>query len=86
MHHRHAVSEKRMCLGNILAPRAVACDSLHLRASAHLWHVSAFLCNREFPGISCYIKKLRKTWASSLRSSGALHTDHKPGRYFPYEL
>ncbi len=41
---------------HILAPRAVACDSLHLRASAHLWHVSAFLCNREFLGISCYIK------------------------------
>ena len=32
----------------ILAPRAVACDSLHLRASVHLWHVSAFLCNRKF--------------------------------------
>ena len=45
---------------HILAPRAVACDSLHLRASAHLWHVSAFLCNREFLGISCYIKKSRK--------------------------
>ena len=42
---------------HILAPRAVACDSLHLRASAHLWHVNAFLCNREFLGISCYIKK-----------------------------
>ena len=42
---------------HILAPRAVACDNLHLRASAHLWHVSAFLCNREFLGISCYIKK-----------------------------
>ena len=42
---------------HILAPRAVACDSLHLRASAHLWHVSAFLCNRKFLGISCYIKK-----------------------------
>ena len=41
---------------HILAPRAVACDNLHLRASAHLWHVSAFLCNREFLGISCYIK------------------------------
>ncbi len=25
---------------------------------AHLWHVNAFLCNREFPGISCYIKRL----------------------------
>ena len=42
---------------HILAPRAVACDSLHLRASAHYWHVSAFLCNGEFLGISCYIKK-----------------------------
>ena len=42
---------------HILAPRAVTCDNLHLRASAHLWHVSAFLCNREFLGISCYIKK-----------------------------
>ena len=42
---------------HILAPRAVACDSLHLRTSAHLWHVSAFLCNREFLVISCYIKK-----------------------------
>ena len=41
---------------NILAPRAVACDDLHLRASVHLWHVSAFLCNGEFLGISCYIK------------------------------
>ena len=27
---------------HILAPRAVACDNLHLRASAHHWHVSAF--------------------------------------------
>ena len=43
---------------HILAPRAVACDNLHLRASAHFWHVSAFLCNREFLGISCYIKKV----------------------------
>ena len=42
---------------HILAPRAVACDSLHLRASAHLWHVSAFSCNRKFRGISCYMKK-----------------------------
>jgi hypothetical protein len=41
---------------HILAPHAVAYDSLHLRANAHLWHVSAFLCNRKFPGISCYIK------------------------------
>ena len=42
---------------HILAPRAVACDSLHLRASAHLWHVSAFSCNRKCLGISCYMKK-----------------------------
>ena len=41
---------------HILAPRAVACDNLHPRASAHLWRVSAFLCNRDFPGIPCYIK------------------------------
>ena len=43
---------------HILAPRAVACDNLHLRASAHLWHVNAFLRNREFLGISSYIKKV----------------------------
>ena len=41
----------------IRASRAVACDNLHLRASAHHWHVSAFLRNREFQGISCYAKK-----------------------------
>ena len=46
----------RLCF--FTAPRAVTCDNLHLRASAHLWHVSAFLCNREFLGISCYIKKV----------------------------
>ena len=40
----------------ILVPRAVACDNLHLRASAHHRRVSAFLCNREFLGISYYIK------------------------------
>ena len=43
-------------LWHILTPRAVACDYLHLRASVQLWHVSAFLCNGEFLGISCYIK------------------------------
>ncbi len=42
---------------HILAPSAVACDNLHLRASAHHWHVSAFLCNREFLGISYLHKK-----------------------------
>ena len=36
---------------HILAPSAVACDKLHLRASAHLWHVSAFFVIgfQEFP-------------------------------------
>ena len=42
---------------HILTPSAVACDMFLLRASAHHWHVSAFLCNREFQGISYYIKK-----------------------------
>ena len=42
---------------HILAPSAVACDNLHLRTSAHLRHVSAFLCNREFHGISYCTKK-----------------------------
>ena len=42
---------------HILTLSAVACDMFLLRASAHHWHVSAFLCNREFQGISYYIKK-----------------------------
>ena len=42
---------------HIRAPRAVTCDIFLLRVSAHHWHVSAFLCNREFQGISYYIKK-----------------------------
>ena len=50
---------KKNVLRHILAPSAVACDKLHLCASAHHWHVSAFLCNREFLGSSCYIKKDR---------------------------
>ena len=41
---------------HILAPSAVACDMFLLRASAHHWHVSAFLRNRKFQGISYYIK------------------------------
>ena len=41
---------------HILAPSAVACDMFLLRASAHHWHVSAFLCNRKFQGISYYTK------------------------------
>ena len=35
----------------------VACDNLHLRTSAHHWHVSAFLCNRKFLEIPYYTKK-----------------------------
>ena len=42
---------------HILAPSAVACDMFLLRASAHHWHVSAFLCNRKFQGISYYTKQ-----------------------------
>ena len=42
---------------HILTPSAVACDMFLLRASAHHWHVSAFLCNRKFLGIPYYIKK-----------------------------
>ena len=37
---------------HIFAPRAVACDNLHLRASAHHWHMSAFYVienSSEFP-------------------------------------
>ena len=42
---------------HILTPSAVACDMFLLRASAHHWHVSAFLCNRKFLGSSYYTKK-----------------------------
>ena len=42
---------------HILTPSAVACDMFLLRASAHHWHVSAFLCNRKFQGISYYTKQ-----------------------------
>jgi len=37
---------------HIPALSAVACDKLHLRASAHHWHVSAFFVigdSKEFP-------------------------------------
>ena len=43
---------------HILAPSTIACDMFLLRASAHHWHVSAFLCNREFQGISYYTKRV----------------------------
>ena len=49
--------EKECALAHSRAER-VACDMFLLRASAHHWHVSAFLCNREFQGISYYIKGL----------------------------
>ena len=57
---------------HILAPSAVACDKLHLRASTHHWHVSAFLCNRGFQGISYYTK-----------SPGMTFTHIIPGRDIP---
>ena len=52
------ISMKKNVPWHILAPSAVACDMFLLRASAHHWHVSAFLCNREFQGISYYTKRL----------------------------
>ena len=58
--HAHFLHKKNMPW-HILAPRAVTCDNLHLRASAHLWHISVFLCNREFLGIFCYIKNPAST-------------------------
>ena len=51
---------------HILTPSAVACDMFLLRASAHHWHVSAFLCNRN-QGISYYTKK--PSYISVQRSS-----------------
>ena len=46
------LSYKKNMPWHILAPRAVACDNLHLRASAHHWHMSAFCVienSSEFP-------------------------------------
>ena len=51
------LSRLKTCSRPPSVPRAVVCGNLHLRASAHLWHVSAFSCNRKFRGISCYMKK-----------------------------
>ena len=42
---------------HIWAPRAVACDIFLLRVSAHQWHVSAILGNRDFHGMPYYTKK-----------------------------
>ena len=58
-HQTFFMNVKKNVPWHILAPSAVACDKLHLRASAHHWHVSAFLCNRGFQGISYYTKKSR---------------------------
>ena len=51
----HIILEKNVPW-HILTLSAVACDMFLLRASAHHWHVSAFLCNRDFQGISYYTK------------------------------
>ena len=42
---------------HILAPSAVACDNLHLRASAHHWHIVPFYLIGSSRGISYQIKK-----------------------------
>ena len=42
---------------HILAPSAVACDNLHLRASAHLRHAVPFCFTGSSIGISCETKK-----------------------------
>ena len=60
----------RLCF--FTAPRAVACDNLHLRASAHLWHVSAFLRTREFLEISWSLKKSRIYWIFHPIDTGSL--------------
>ena len=39
---------------HLLASRAVACENLHLRAYAHLWHINAFLYKNNPP------KQIRK--------------------------
>ena len=61
-HQTFFVNVKKNVPWHILAPSAVACDMFLLRASAHHWHVSAFLCNREFQGIFYYTKKHRKVF------------------------
>ena len=51
-HHK-----KECALAHSRAERGRLRHVYMLRASAHHWHVSAFLCNREFQGISYYTKK-----------------------------
>ena len=61
---------------HILTPSAVACDMFLLRASAHHWHVSAFLCNREFQEISYYTKNRRTfLYNGLLYIPSKLHTE-----------
>ena len=62
---------------HIRASRAVACDMFLLRASAHHWHVSAFLCNREFVGIPYYTKNrhtVSSVTASHLHEASGIRT------------
>ena len=56
-HQTFFMNVKKNVPWHILAPSAVACDMFLLRASAHHWHVSAFLCNKKFQGISYYTKQ-----------------------------
>ena len=62
---------------HILTPSAVACDMFLLRASAHHWHVSAFLCNRKFLGIPYYTKNrhtVSSVTASHLHEASGIRT------------
>ena len=45
---RFACVQKKNVPRHILAPSAVACDSLHLRASAHHWHAVPFCSTGKF--------------------------------------
>ena len=61
---------------HILTLSAVACDMFLLRASAHHWHVSAFLCNRKFLGIPYYTKNRRTfLYNGFLYIPSKLHTE-----------
>ena len=51
------ITDREECVCHFQASRAVACDNLHLHANAHLGYVNVFICNRDFLGISCCIKK-----------------------------
>ena len=53
---RFACVQKKNVPRHILAPSAVACDNLHLRASAHLRHAVPFCFTGSSIGISCETK------------------------------